>query len=136
MPTVTRNLPEAALSASHELSLAVRSPEPTIEMQPAIETARAFIQAIGDPDLVKSYMIPARRGGEGVYVPPLPAHEIQNVQCVPSSVPLLAPGEVVVWCSWTYRENWDDEPAGGAGSEYVWLTPEPNGTWLVYDYGN
>jgi hypothetical protein len=130
--------PAHTSSASQGPTIAVHTPTPapTVDRQPALDTALAFVQAFGDWALVDSYMGPSRRSSGSVYFPPLPAHEIQDAQCHPSSVPLLAPNQVVVSCSFTFREDWDGHSAGSGYGEYVWLSPQPDGTWLVYDSGN
>jgi hypothetical protein len=131
-PTVAMPSPTSAVQAP----TSALNPAPTVTMQPALDTAIAFIQAIGDSALVDSYMVPSRRSSGDLAAPTPPPGEIQDVRCVASSVPLLAPDQVVVRCSWTYRDDWDGIQAGSSGSEYIWLTPQPDGTWLVYGYGN
>lgn len=139
VPTVVAPSLTDTYSASLRPTVVVQTsaptPAPTVDMQPAVDTASAFIQAIGDPALANSYMVPSKRTDDDVDEGPLPPHEIQNVQCIPSSVPLLAPNEVVVHCSFTAREDWSVFAAGGHGV-YVWLSPQSDGSWLVYDCGN
>lgn len=135
MPTVAAPSLTGTPSVSLRPTVVVQTPTPTVDIQPAVDTAIAFIQAT-DPALVNSYMVPSKRNTGNVDEEPPPPHEIQNVQCIPASVPLLAPDQVVVSCSFTFREDWDGFLAGSGYREYVWLSPQPGGVWLVYDCGN
>lgn len=120
------------------------TPAPTIDMLPAVSTAEAWLRAMGDGDdaLENAYLIPSRRFAVGSGGSPHPNY-YQNIHCSsPAAVtnsggawPTDPPTGVVVRCGYDVPDDPIDYPGGGWSLSVV-LVPQPDGSWLVYDWGN